>query len=132
MPTRSMTAMELRDAKVLFDFAAALGDDSDADSNDEDLADILLYQGAEMLGRRLIQDIGRERLSMGRLQREAAAARCDESDLHWNTYSRFGFRLDHLPMVIEALQVPDGFRTLGSHVFSGEEGVLSLAATPLS
>ena len=35
-------------------------------------------------------------------------------------------------MVIEALQVPDGFRTLGSHVFSGEEGVPSLAATPLS
>ena len=88
-----------------------------------------------MLGWRLTQDIGPERLSMGRLQCEAAAARCDESDLHWNArmvdlvfdWITFRWSLKHCKS-----RMRDGFRTLGSHVFSGEEGVLSLAATPLS
>ena len=36
------------------------------------------------------------------------------------------FRLDDLPTVVDVLDAPAGFRTLGGHVFTGEEGVLLL------
>ena len=56
------------------DIVAALEDDSDLDTDDEELIDMINDESVEMLARRLVQQIGTERLSMERLQREATAA----------------------------------------------------------
>jgi hypothetical protein len=78
--------------------------------------DALLLYAAEPLQRTLKQDIGPEQLSIARLQREAAARGCDVDDASVTTYIRFGFRLDWLPAVVEALEVPDEVETAGGHV----------------
>ena len=77
MPTLATTVMELREAEMLFEVAGAL-DDSDASSSDEENADMLRLAACEPLMRRRLQNIGPERLSLARLQREYAARGFDD------------------------------------------------------
>ena len=80
MPTLATTVMELREAEMLFEVAGAL-DDSDASSSDEENADMLRLAACEPLMRRRLQNIGPERLSLARLQREYAARGFDDLDV---------------------------------------------------
>jgi hypothetical protein len=57
---------------------------------------------------------------------QSGSAWLDVFDVSSNIYTEFGFTLAELPDVIQALAPPPGFRTVGGHVFSGEEGVLLL------
>ena len=66
---------------------------------DDEIEDALLLFAAEPLQRTLKQDIGPERLSIARLQREAAARGCDADDASVTTYITYGYRLEWLPAV---------------------------------
>ena len=59
-----------------------------------------------------MQEIGPERLSLARLQREAAARGFDDLDMSSKTYTDYMFRLADLPTVIEAFDPPECFRTM--------------------
>ena len=84
-----------------------------------------LFLGAcEELAQRFIQEIGPERLSLERLEREVAE-RVADGDLSWNLYAHYGFRtVADLRQVVEAFDMPAGVRTNGDHLFDGEECVL--------
>ena len=123
MPTRPWTALELRDSAFLLDVAAGLSEDS---SSDESLADCMLDDACEPFVRRRLQEIGPETLSIARLQREANERGFNEDDVSSLTYTNYMFGLSYLPVVVNALDPPAFFRTVGDHVFSGEEGVLLL------
>ena len=83
--------------------------------DDEFDDDILLAVGADLcIG--LKAEIGGERLSLARLQRDAAAAGCDEDMSSRTCYLNYRFTTDQLPLVVRALRVPAGFRTKGRHV----------------
>ena len=110
---------------MLGELAMAIASD-DEDSNDEELVDTLLLGACEPLVKDVRQQIGPERLSLARLQREAAAAGLDADTASRNIYKNFRFRLEELPRVVAALDPPHGFRTNSGAVFSGEEGVLML------
>jgi hypothetical protein len=125
MPTQPFTAVELDDSHLALEIMMTL--EKSGDDHDE-IMDALLLFAAEPLQRTLKQDIGPKRLSIARLQREAAARGCDEDDASVTTCIRFGFRLDWLPAVVEALDVPDEVETDGGHVFTGEDMVLLLLA----
>ena len=125
MPTRPYTVRELEDSEMLGELAMAIASD-DEDSSDEELVDALLLGACEPLVKDIRQQIGPERLSLARLQREAAAAGLDADTASRNIYKNFRFRLEELPRVVAALDPPHGFRTNSGAVFSGEEGVLML------
>ena len=110
---------------MLGELAMAIASD-DEDSSDEELVDALLLGACEPLVKDMRQQIGPERLSLARLQREAAAAGLDADTASRNIYKNFRFRLEELPRVVAALDPPHGFRTNSGAVFSGEEGVLML------
>jgi len=127
MPTRVMTQHEMNESKMMVDLAtlllaAARGEDVE----DRRLAELLILAAAEPFTRRLVQEIGHSHLSIRRLRSEAAESGMEEGDVNWSVYSRFGFRLADLPTVVASLDVPAGIRTVGGHVFSGEEAVLLL------
>ena len=67
-------------------------------------------------------------MSIARLQREAAARGQDVDDASVTTYLRFGFRLEWLPEVVAAFNMPVEVETDGGHFFTGEELVLLLLA----
>ena len=121
MPTRPFTVRELDDAELLAEVAMALDDD---DSSDDDLFDSLVCAACEPLLKDFNQEIGPERLSVARLQREAAAQGLDGDTASRNVYNDYRFRLEDLPRVIAALDPPARFRTNSRATFSGEEGVL--------
>lgn len=123
MPTLPYSTLELEESEFLMELASYISED---DMDDEELVDWLLDDSVAPFMRIRHQEIGPERLSMARLQRENAAAGLDEFDVSSNIYTEFGFTLAELPDVIQALAPPPGFRTVGGHVFSGEEGVLLL------
>ena len=125
MPTRPYTVRERKDAEMLIEMAMALDPD---DASDEELFDELFAAGAEPFVRMRKQEIGPERLSVERLKREMAERGIMEDDCDYssNVYTKFGFRLDDLPSVIRAFDMPVTFETLGDHKFTGEEGVLLL------
>ena len=70
MPTEAFTGAELDDSRLLLELLMTLVKNDDCD---DALEDALLLAAAEPLQRTLQQDIGPERLSIARLQREAAA-----------------------------------------------------------
>ena len=125
MPTRPYTVRELEDSEMLGELAMAIASD-DEDSSDEELVDALLLGACEPLVKDMRQQIGPERLSLARLQREAAAAGFDADTASRIIYKNYRFRLEELPRVVAALDPPHGFRTNSGAVFSGEEGVLML------
>ena len=69
MPTQPYTAGELADTRLLLEVAEALV--QDGDESDEEVADMLVLAAVEPLQRSHLQDIGPEKLSVRRLQREA-------------------------------------------------------------
>jgi len=117
------TAAELDDSRLLLELLAHL---DQGGLDDDELRDALLIFAAEPLTRSLKQQIGPERLSVERLRREAAACGCDADDASITVYIKYGFRLEWLPHVVEALEVPEQIETDGEHIFSGEEAVLLL------
>ena len=121
MPTRPFTVRELDDAELLAEVAMALDDD---DSSDDDLFDSLVCAACEPLLKDFNQEVGPERLSVARLQREAAAQGLDGDTASRNVYNDYRFRLEDLPRVIAALDPPARFSTNSRATFSGEEGVL--------
>ena len=123
MPTLPYTAMELGDAELMVQLAGSISDDS---SGDEETVDTLILSACDPLLRKLKQEIGPERLSLQRLQREAAASGLDAETASHNIYTDYRFRLEHLPRVVAVLNPPPGFRTHSGAVFTGEEGVLLL------
>ena len=123
MPTEPYTGAELDDSRLALELMMHLENNGE---DDDELMDAMLLFAAEPLQRTLKQDIGPERLSIARLEREARARGHDVDDASVTTYIRFGFRLDWLPAVVAALDVPDEIETDGGHVFSGEEVVLLL------
>ena len=70
----------------------------------------------EPLQRKFLHDVGPEKLSLARLQREAIAHGRNLDDLSITDYITFGFRLEWLPAVIAALDVPDEITLDGDHV----------------
>ena len=72
-----------------------------------------------------MQEVGPEHLSLARLRRECAARGATEDNWSWNCYDAYGFHLQDLPLVVQALDPPTHFRTPNG-LFSGEEGVLLL------
>jgi len=123
MPTRPYTASERCDAEDLMEVAFLL--EEGGSSSDESVGDMLLDVACEPFVRRRLQDIGPERLSVERLQRESCERGFDDENIATSTWTKFMFRLEHLPAVVAALDPPAGFRT-ASGVFTGEEGVLLL------
>ena len=101
MPTLATTVMELREAEMLFEVAGAL-DDSDASSSDEETADMVRLAACEPLMRRRLQNIGPERLSLARLQRDYAARGFDDLDVCTEVTTKYMFRLEDLPSVVAA------------------------------
>lgn len=69
MPTRPYTASERCDAEDLMEVAFML--EEGGSSSDESVGDMLLDVACEPFVRRRLQDIGPERLSIERLQRES-------------------------------------------------------------
>ena len=124
MPSQPYTAAEIDESKALLELINALLDGGD--ESDEELADDLMPFVCEPLQRCFKQEIGPERWSLERLRREARERGTNSDDRSMNVYLRFGYHLDWLPAVIEALQPPDNFETHGGHYFTGEEGVLLL------
>jgi len=124
MPTQPYTAGELADTRLLLEVAEALV--QDGDESDEEVADMLVLAAVEPLQRSHLQDIGPEKLSVRRLQREAAALGRDSDDVSVTTYIKYGFRLEWLPLVVQALEVPDEIETINGHFGTGEEAVLLL------
>ena len=125
MPTNTFTASELGDSELLIKLLIEL---EKRGASDDDIEEALLLFAAEPLQHTLKQDIGpKRRLSIPRLQREAAA-RWHATDDAWVTvYIRYGYRLDWLPAVVKALDPPEEIETtVGGHVFTGEEAVLLL------
>ena len=120
MPTRATTASMDCDTEAILHFLSVVDPD---DSDDEDALEMMYMLACTPYVRQLVQEIGPEVYSMERLQRETATY-CGPDDMPWNIYQKFGYHLDDLPTVIEALNPPIAFRTLGDHVFTGEEGVL--------
>ena len=123
MPTMPFSVRELEDAEILAEVAMSIEDES---SDDEELVDDLIVHACEPMMRSLQQEIGGERLSLARLQREAAAQGLDGDAASRNIYCDYRFRLEDLPRVIAALDPPAGFRVLSGSVLTGEEGVLLL------
>ena len=78
MPTEAFTGAELDDSRHLLELLMTLAKNDDCD---DALEDALLLAAAEPLQRTLQQDIGPERLSIARLQREAAARGQDVDDV---------------------------------------------------
>ena len=78
MPTRAYTGAEVDDSQQLMDLLMVLEHCGDVD---DELKEALLLHAAEPLQRTLQQDIGPERLSIARLQREAAARGQDVDDV---------------------------------------------------
>lgn len=132
MPTRPFTAQELEDAELAMLLAQLrrnwrrrhLGRLEFAHRASERVERVLLALAAETLSRSMRSRIGPERLSLARLQREAAEVGAGDGVQSRDIYARFGFRLEDLPRVIEALRAPAGFRLQGRHVISGEEALL--------
>ena len=123
MPTRAYTTAELEDTSALFAVIDAL---QDGYESVQEVADALTLLAVEPLQRRrLIQEIGPEKLSLLRLRREAGERIENIGDVSLTVYSKY-FHLSWLPHVVDALQVPDNFETRGGHYFAGEEGVLLL------
>ena len=109
---------------MIFQLAMALDDDDDSD--DDSVVDVLTLAAVEPLQRKFMQDVGSEKLSIARLQREAAAHGRNHDDMSITVYTTFGFRLEWLPAVVAVLDVPDEVTLDGNHVCSGEEAVLLL------
>ena len=122
MPTEAISKMTAKHAVAGCEFAMIIDTDDD---EDDEVSQMMFLQSAEPFARRILQDIGPEKLSLERLQREEAARGREAGDSSRNIYSRFGFHLDDLPTVVEALAPPVGFKTKCG-VFDGEEGVLLL------
>jgi hypothetical protein len=123
MPSRAFTAADVDDSMDYVAMAVVL-EGSDESDDDEQL--VAAIAAAEPWSRRLVQSIGPEVLSIDRLEREALERGSFDGDVSWNVYSRFGYHLQQLREVIDALAPPAGIRTVGGHVFTGEEGVLLL------
>jgi len=85
---------------------------------------LLLAAALEPFLRTTVTRIGPEPLSLARLQREARALGASKENVQRDVYARFGFRLEHLPDVISALNVPYAVKLRGGHVMTGEEAVL--------
>ena len=86
---------------------------------------MLIQAACEPFMKKRQQDIGPERLSLERLQREARERGFDNDTQSTSIWSRYMFRLEHLSLVVEALDPPAGFRT-ECGLFTGEEAVLLL------
>ena len=124
MPTRSAFAADLDDSALVLELAKQM--DSD-DSEDEEMQEYLLLSACEPALKRLRQEIGKEKLSISRLRREAEALGIEGDEMSWNVYSRYGFHLDGLEVVVPLLNPGDDFLTRNGHWFKfGEEAVLVL------
>ena len=108
MPTEPFTAADIEDSRMLLELLFNL---EQSGGDDDEILEALLLYAAEPLRRTLKQDIGPERLSIARLQREAAARGCDVDDASVTTYIRFGFRLDWLPAVVQAFDLTEKVET---------------------
>ena len=99
MPSGVRTHME-RDIAASYLEAALLLSSDDDDTDDEELVDQLLFAGMEPMVKRRRQVIGKERLSIERLRREAANTRnelpIEGDDEACSVQTKFRFRLNDL------------------------------------
>ena len=123
MPTRAWTAADLDDAKACAETAIAL--EQLGDPNNRETIDILLLAAAEPFTRELRQSVGKEKLSLARLEREATEQGLGGDLMSRNVYDRFGYHLTDLRVVVQVLRVPEVVRVQRDK-FSGEECVLLL------
>ena len=121
MPSAPLSKMDTENAGELGLLALRVDPD---DSDEEEFLEKLFLGACDELGQRFIQEIGPQRLSLDRLEREFAE-RVTDGDMSWNIYSRFGFRtVADLRRVVDAFEMPAGVRTHGEHLFDGEECAL--------
>ena len=103
MPTRARTVLETEEANGFFE-VALLFDSDDNDSSDDEFVDLLLFAGMEPQLKRRRQVIGKERLSIARLRREAQetcnGVAIDGDDEPSSVYTNFRFRLNDLARVV--------------------------------
>lgn len=132
MPTRRYTARDLETSTLAMMLAlhemdgrarkrARFGPDAARDDFWE-LAFLALAAEPFMRTRR--SSIGPERLSIARLEQEAAAAGSGGHGTVDDVYARFGVRLSDLRRFVDALRMPAGMRLRGGHIMRGEEAVL--------
>ncbi|KAL1526020.1 hypothetical protein AB1Y20_020841 [Prymnesium parvum] len=114
MPTRPFTARELHDCELFAELAANL---SDSSSGDEELIDDLIMACCAPLAKVRKQDIGPERLSIARLQREAARGGFNEDVQSSNVYSNYRFRLEDLPRVVAVYFAKDKWAKMSHNEF---------------
>ena len=121
MPSGVRTHME-RDIAASYLEAALLLSSDDDDTDDEELVDQLLFAGMEPMVKRRRQVIGKERLSIERLRREAANTRnelpIEGDDEACSVQTKFRFRLNDLQRVVAALEVPVSVHN--THARSGQ------------
>ena len=104
MPSLPYTASELYEAALMYEMAMAIDDD---EGSDDDMVEGLLYSATDPFFRQRLQDIGPERLSIARLRRAFAGGEGDQSA---TVEAQYGFRLEDLETVVQALQPPVEFR----------------------
>ena len=118
-----MDAADIDDSKAGVEMANALQELGDP--NHDDTIELLLLAAAEPFTRELRQSVGKEVLSLARLEREATEQGLVGDLMPHNVYDRFGYHLTDLRVVVEALRVPEVVR-IKRDKFSGEECVLLL------
>ena len=123
MPHRAYSAAELRESMVLFE-TVKLSMATASSSDELALLLVQLLQAAEPLCRPLRSLVGRERLSLARLQHEVS--QFDGDVVVKSIYDEYRFELHELPLVIAAINLPPVIRTHGHHIFDGEELTLLL------
>lgn len=123
MPTRAFTAADIDDSGFLLDAAHVFMSLGDSDA--EDIAGLLLLAAADPFMKVMRQDVGIERLSLERLNREATSRGVGGNVVSHNVYDRFGFHLEHLATVVHVLDVPARVK-VKRDTFTGEECVLLL------
>lgn len=97
MPTRAFTAADIDDSRFLLDAAHVFMSLGDSDA--EDIAGLLLLAAADPFMKVMRQDVGIERLSLERLNREATSRGVGGNVVSHNVYDRFGFH--HLTFQLE-------------------------------
>mmetsp|Transcript_18099 Transcript_18099/g.54598 ORF Transcript_18099/g.54598 Transcript_18099/m.54598 type:complete len:141 (+) Transcript_18099:32-454(+) len=128
MPTRPYTARELRRSKLAMLLAMDEADERArkrarlglSPPGDDFWEVLLLAVAAEPLMRTTRSRIGPERMSIARLELEAARAGGGRKVVVRDVYARFGVRLEDLRRFVDALQMPAGLRLRGGRRPSDE------------
>lgn len=101
---------------------------NDSDSDGDERAMLWSLAASEPFTQQKVQTVGREKLSLRRLNMEHGRAVSLDAMVS-SVYSQYSFQLEHLPRLVAAINLPDRVvlpRQQGGHAFTGEEATLLL------